>query len=123
MGKRRILLPTIALFSLAVALLLTDTPFYLHRVVGRHSWLSPTLMLTVAFVSALACVPLFIRLGARTSKRRASSVSMLAAAATFPLLTIAGVIPGIPASAQILVAVALIRAAGRPLPLPGPADR
>jgi GPH family glycoside/pentoside/hexuronide:cation symporter len=106
----RILLPTIVLFALAVALLLTDTPFYIHAVVGRHSWLSPTLMLTVAFVSALAFVPLFIRLGARRSKRRAYSVSMLAAAATFPLLTIAGVIPGIPASAQILAAVALIGA-------------
>jgi Na+/melibiose symporter-like transporter len=35
---------------------------------------------------------------------------MLAAAATFPLLTFAGVIPGIPAGVQILVAVALIGA-------------
>ena len=98
------------LFALAVALLVTDTPFYVHDVVGKHSWLSPTVMLTVAFVSALAGVPLFIRLAARTSKRRAYSISMLAAAATFPLLTIAGLIPWIPASAQIIVAVALIGA-------------
>jgi len=106
----RILLPTVVLFALAVALLLTDTPFYVHSVVGHHSWLTPTLMLTVAFVSALAFVPLFSRLGARTSKRRAYSVSMLAAAATFPLLTFAGVIPGVSASLQILVAAALIGA-------------
>lgn len=106
----RILLPTVVLFALAVALLVTDTPFYVHDVVGKHSWLSPTVMLTVAFVSALAGVPLFIRLAARTSKRRAYSISMLAAAATFPLLTIAGLIPWIPASAQIIVAVALIGA-------------
>jgi GPH family glycoside/pentoside/hexuronide:cation symporter len=106
----RILLPSVVFFALAVALLLTDTPFYVHDVVGHHSWLSPTLMLTVAFVSALVCVPLFIRLAGRTSKRRAYSISMLAAAAAFPLLTVAGVVPGIPAAVQILVAVALIGA-------------
>lgn len=106
----RILLPTVVLFALAVALLQTDVLFYVHAVVGKHSWLTSTVMLTVAFVSALACVPLFIRLAARTSKRRAYSLSMLFAAATFPLLTFAGVIPGIPASAQMLVAVALIGA-------------
>jgi glycoside/pentoside/hexuronide:cation symporter, GPH family len=55
-------------------------------------------------------VPVFSRLAARTSKRRAYRLSMLAAAATFPLLTLAGVVPGIPASAQIIVAVALIGA-------------
>jgi GPH family glycoside/pentoside/hexuronide:cation symporter len=106
----RILLPTIVLFALAVALLITNTAYYVHSVVGPHSWLKPTYMLTAAFVSALVFVPLFSRLGARTSKRRAYSISMLAAAATFPLLTVAGLIPGIPASAQILVAVALIGA-------------
>jgi GPH family glycoside/pentoside/hexuronide:cation symporter len=106
----RVLLPTIVLFALAVQLLQTDALFYVHAVVGRHSWLSSTVMLVVVFVSALACVPVFIRLAARTSKRRAYSVSMLAAAATFPLLTIAGIIPGIPASVQIVVAVALIGA-------------
>lgn len=106
----RVLLPTIVLFALAVTMLITDTPFYVHDMVGKKSWLSPTVMLVVAFVSALACVPLFMRLAARTSKRRAYRISMLAAAATFPLLTLAGVVPGIPASVQILVAVALIGA-------------
>jgi glycoside/pentoside/hexuronide:cation symporter, GPH family len=106
----RVLLPTIVLFALAVQLLQTDSLFYVHAVVGRHSWLSSTVVLVVVFVSALAFVPVFIRLAARTSKRRAYSISMLAAAATFPLLTLAGVVPGIPASVQILVAVALIGA-------------
>jgi Na+/melibiose symporter-like transporter len=120
-----VLLPTIVLFALAVQLLQTDTLYYAHAVVGKHSWLSPTLILVAVFVSAVACVPVFIRLANRTSKRRAYGISMLAAAATFPLLTIAGVVPGIPASVQILVAVALI---GAPLgahflfPLPLTAD-
>jgi Na+/melibiose symporter-like transporter len=106
----RFLLPTVVLFALAVALLITDTPYYVHAVVGKHHWLSDKLMLTVAFVAALVFVPVFTRLARRRSKRRAYSISMLAAAATFPFLTLAGVIPGIPASAQILVAVALIGA-------------
>jgi glycoside/pentoside/hexuronide:cation symporter, GPH family len=106
----RILLPTIVLFALAVALLITNTPYYVHAVVGKHNWLSDKLMLTAAFVGALVFVPVFMRLARRTSKRRAYSISMLAAAVTFPLLTFAGVIPGIPAGVQILVAVALIGA-------------
>jgi GPH family glycoside/pentoside/hexuronide:cation symporter len=106
----RILLPTIVLFALAVAILQTDVLFYVHAVVGKHSWLSPTVMLVIAFAAAIVCVPLFSRLAARTSKRRAYRISMLAAAATFPLLTLAGVVPGIPASAQIVVAVALLGA-------------
>jgi GPH family glycoside/pentoside/hexuronide:cation symporter len=106
----RVLLPTIVLFALAVQLLQTDTLYYAHAVVGAHSWLSPTLILVAVFVSAVVCVPVFMRLANRTSKRRAYGISMLAAAATFPLLTIAGVVPGIPASAQILVAVVLIGA-------------
>jgi GPH family glycoside/pentoside/hexuronide:cation symporter len=106
----RILLPTIVLFALAVAILQTDVLFYVHAVVGKHSWLSPTVMLVVAFAAAIVFVPVFGRLAARTSKRRAYSISMLAAAATFPLLTLAGVVPGVPASAQIVVAVALIGA-------------
>jgi GPH family glycoside/pentoside/hexuronide:cation symporter len=102
----RILLPTIVLFALAVGVLIANTPYYIHALVG-HSWVNLA-MLPVAFVSAVAFVPVFMRLARRTTKRRAYSISMLAAAATFPLLTFAGVIPGIPASVQIVVAGALV---------------
>ncbi len=106
----RVLLPTVVLFALAFQLLQTDIPFYVHSVVGRHSWLTSRLLLAVAIAAAIACVPLFTRLADRTSKRRAYRFSMLAAAATFPLLGIAGALPGIPAEVQILVATALIGA-------------
>jgi GPH family glycoside/pentoside/hexuronide:cation symporter len=105
----RILLPTIVLFALAVGVLIANTGYYIHALVGKHSWVNLA-MLPVAFVSALAFVPVFMRLARRTSKRRAYSISMLAAAVTFPLLTFAGVIPGIPASVQIVVAGALVGA-------------
>ncbi len=104
----RVLLPTVVLFALAFQLLQTDIPFYVHAVVGKHSWLSATLLLAVAIASAVACVPLFARLGRRTSKRHAYGLSILAAAATFPLLGVAGLLPGIPASAQLLVVAALV---------------
>ncbi len=106
----RVLLPTVVLFALALQLLQTDIPFYVHAVVGRHGWLSSRLLLAVAIAAAIVCVPAFTVLAKRTSKRRAYGISMLAGAATFPLLTIAGLIPGIPASMQIIVAVALIGA-------------
>jgi glycoside/pentoside/hexuronide:cation symporter, GPH family len=106
----RVLLPTVVLFALAFQLLQTDIPFYVHATVGKHSWLSATMLLAVAIGAALACVPLFARLARLTSKRRAYGVSMLAAAAAFPLLAVAGLLPGIPATAQLLAVAALVGA-------------
>ncbi len=104
----RLLLPSVVLFALAFQLLQTDIPFYVHAVVGEHSWLSATLLLAIAIAAALVCVPLFARLGHRTSKRRAYGLSLVAAALTFPLLGVAGLLPGIPASAQLVVVAALV---------------
>jgi len=106
----RVLLPTVVLFALAFQLLQTDIPFYVHAIVGKHSWLSSTLLLSVAIAAALIGVPLFARLAERTSKRRAYRLSMLAAAITFPLLGVAGLLPGIPATVQLLVVAALVGA-------------
>ncbi len=106
----RVLLPSVVLFAISFELLQAVIPFYVHAVLPKHTWLKGRLLLAVAIGAAIACVPLFMRLAERTSKRQAYRFSMLAAALTFPLLGIAGVIPGIPREAQILVAVALIGA-------------
>jgi GPH family glycoside/pentoside/hexuronide:cation symporter len=106
----RVLLSSVVLFALAFQLLQSDIPFYVHAVVGKHSWLSSTLLLATAIAAAMVCVPFFARLARRTSKRRAYRSSMLAAALAFPLLALAGVLPGIPAGVQIFVAAALIGA-------------
>jgi GPH family glycoside/pentoside/hexuronide:cation symporter len=105
-----VLLSSVVLFALAFQLLQSDIPFYTHAVLGTHSWLSSQLLLAVAIAAAIVCVPVFSRLANRTSKQRAYQVSMLAAAATFPLLGIAGLLPGIPAPIQILIAAVLIGA-------------
>jgi GPH family glycoside/pentoside/hexuronide:cation symporter len=106
----RVLLPTVVLFALAFQLLQTDIPFYVHSVIGKHDWLTSRLLLSVAIAAAIACVPLFVRLADRTSKRGAYRFSMLAAGVTFPLLGVAGLLPWIPAEAQIIVATALVGA-------------
>ncbi len=106
----RRLLPSVVLFAVAFELLIGVIPFYAHAVIAKGSWLTSTLLLAVAIGSAVACVPLFARLARRTSKGRAYRLSMLAAAAAFPLLGLAGLVPGIPAELQILVAIVLIGA-------------
>jgi glycoside/pentoside/hexuronide:cation symporter, GPH family len=106
----RVLLPTLVLFALAFQLLQTDFPFYVHAVVGKHSWLTATVLLAVAIAAAIVCVPLFARLGRRTSKRHAYRISILGAAVTFPLLGVAGLLPGIPATVQLVVVAALVGA-------------
>jgi Na+/melibiose symporter-like transporter len=106
----RALLPTVVLFGVAFELLQGVIPFYAHAVIGKGSWLTSRWLLTAAILAAVGCVPLFERFGRRTSKRRAYRSSMLAAAVTFPLLGLAGILPGIPREAQILLATILVGA-------------
>ena len=106
----RALLPTIVLFALSFELLKSVIPFYAHAVLAKDSWLNVRYLLAAAIASAGICVPLFARLGHRTSKRAAYRWSMLAAALAFPLLGVAGLLPLIPKEIQVIVAVALIGA-------------
>jgi GPH family glycoside/pentoside/hexuronide:cation symporter len=106
----RILLPSVVLFAVVFDLLQAVIPFYAHAMLPKNSWLTGRWMVAIAIAAAVVCVPLFRRLGERITKRRAYRLSMLVAAVTFPLLAVAGVIPQIPRSVQIAVAVALIGA-------------
>jgi len=124
-GPFRALLPSVVMFALAFELLQGVIPFYAHDVVPEGSWLTSTVLLASAIASAVACVPGFVWLARKTSKRQAYRSSMLAAAIGFPLLAVAGLLPGIPAEFQILAATMLI---GAPIgahylfPLPLTAD-
>jgi Na+/melibiose symporter-like transporter len=109
-GPFRVLLPTVVLFAVAFELLQGSIPFYVHAAVGKHTWVTPGILLGVAIGSAVVCVPLFVRLGERSSKRDAYRHSMLAAALAFPVLGIAGLLPFVPAELQILGAAALVGA-------------
>jgi len=105
-----VLLPTVVLFALAFQLLETDIPFYVHAIVGKHVWLGSTVVLAAAIAAAVLSLPLFARIGRRTSKRHAYRLSMILAVATFPLLALGGLVPGVPATVQLVIVAALIGA-------------
>jgi GPH family glycoside/pentoside/hexuronide:cation symporter len=106
----RALLPSVVLFAIAFEMLQGVIPFYAHDLLPAGTWLSSTVLLATAIGSAVVCVPLFIRFAQRTSKRSAYRFSMLTAGITFPLLGLAGLLPGIPLELQILIATILIGA-------------
>ena len=100
-------LPTFVLFQIGFTMLIGVLPYYHDAILGDGTWLKVRVLAAIAIVSAVVTVPLFGALARRTSKRQAYRVAMLGAAATFPLIALAGLVPGIPVEAQIMVAVAL----------------
>jgi GPH family glycoside/pentoside/hexuronide:cation symporter len=110
-GSFLVFLPTFVLFQVALQMLLGVLPWYVKAVLGREepgTWV--TVLTAIAIGSMLAALPLFALLARRSSKRRAYSVAMLAAAAVYPLLFVAGFVPGLPKDLQIVVVVAAIGA-------------
>jgi glycoside/pentoside/hexuronide:cation symporter, GPH family len=106
-------LPTFVLFQIGLQMLLGVLPFYVDAVLGvdeEGTWVA--ILTAVAIGTAVAAVPLFSRFARRMSKRRAYGTAMLSAALVFPLLAVAGFVPGIPKEAQIVSTMAL---AGIPL--------
>lgn len=109
----RAFLPTFVLFQTALQMVLGVLPFQAEAVLGeerRDRWVS--IMTGVALGTAVALVPFFSRLARRTTKRQAYAASMLAAALAFPLVALAGFVPGIPVEPQL---VGLLAIAGAPL--------
>ena len=103
-------LPTFVLFQVGLQLVLGVLPFYVEAVLevgNAGTWVA---ILTGVAIAATACVgaPLFALLGWRTSKRHAYRTAMLGSTLLFPLLFVAGFVPGLPALVQILPVVALI---------------
>ena len=103
-------LPTFVLFQVGLQLVLGVLPFYVEAVLQVDNGGTWVAILTGVAIGATACIgaPLFALLGWRTSKRHAYRAAMLGATLLFPLLFVAGFVPGIPALAQILPVVALI---------------
>jgi Na+/melibiose symporter-like transporter len=70
------------------------------------------ILTAVAIGVTLVSVPFVARLARRTSKRHAYRLAMIFASVLFPLLAVAGYVPGIPEEPQIILFMAL---AGLPL--------
>lgn len=106
-------LPSFVLFQVALQLLLGTLPFYVEEILGREdegTWVA--VLTAVAIGVTLASVPVLARSARRSSKRRVFGRSMLLAAAVFPLLAVAGFVPGVPREVQIVAYMAL---AGLPI--------
>jgi GPH family glycoside/pentoside/hexuronide:cation symporter len=104
-------LPTFVLFQIGLQLLVGVLPYYVDAVLGveeEGTWVA--VLTAVAIGSMAAAVPFFARLAARRSKREAYATAMLAAALAFPVLFVAGFVPGLPREAQVLAAMVLVGA-------------
>jgi GPH family glycoside/pentoside/hexuronide:cation symporter len=104
-------LPTFVLFQTGLQMLTGMLPFYARATLGVDEpgrWVA--LLMGVTVVSVLLAVPVFGRLAGRTSKRHAYRRAMLLTGLAFPMLAVAGFLPGIPPLAQVLAAMALVGA-------------
>jgi GPH family glycoside/pentoside/hexuronide:cation symporter len=113
-------LPSFVLFQTGLGLLLGVLPYYASavlvpegyeifgRTLGKGAWVS--ILTAVAIASMLAVVPWFMKVARQRSKREAYSLAMLAAGVSFPLLAIAGFLPGIPAYLQVLLVMVIVGA-------------
>ncbi len=104
-------LPSFVLFLVGLTMLTGLLPFYVNAILRANdegTWVA--ILTGVSIVAMAVSVPVFARLARRTSKRHAYRVAMLAAALAFPVLALPGLIPGIPLSVQVIVAMAIVGA-------------
>jgi GPH family glycoside/pentoside/hexuronide:cation symporter len=104
-------LPTFVLFQVGLTMLTGLLPYYVNAVLEKEEegvWVA--LLTAVAIGAMVAAVPFFARLARETSKQHAYSTAMLAAALAFPVLFVAGYLPGIPPLAQVIGAMLLVGA-------------
>lgn len=106
-------LPTFALFQLGFQLLLGVLPFLVKaalEVEEEGAWVGA--LAAVAVGTMVVMIPVAARVARRRTKRDAYRLSLLAAVVLFPLLALAGFLPGIPVEAQLVVAMVI---AGLPI--------
>jgi len=104
-----VFLPSFVLFQIAFEMLRAVLPYYAGEVLEKENegtWVA--ILTAVTIVTMIASIPLFAGLAGRTSKRQAFSWAMLGAAVAFPLLFVAGFLPGVPREAQAFVLMVLI---------------
>jgi GPH family glycoside/pentoside/hexuronide:cation symporter len=104
-------LPTFVLFQIGFQLLVGVLPFYVNavlRIEDEGTWVA--ILTAVALCSMLAALPVFGRYALRTSKRQAYRTALLGAALLFPVAALPGLVPGVPAEAELIVAMVIVGA-------------
>ena len=98
-------LPTFALFQLGFQVIVGSLPFLVETVLDTDdagAWVS--VLAAIAITTMVAMIPLAAYASRRSTKRGVYRVSMVAAVALFPLLALAGFLPGVPVEAQLVLA-------------------
>ena len=108
-------LPTYVLFQTGFLMLVGVLPYWVKAVLAvedEGTWVAA--LTAIAIASMVAAVPAFALLARRSSKRQAYRTAMVGCAVTFPLLFVAGFVPGVPDEAEIvaLMVVAAVPLAG-----------
>ncbi len=113
----RAYLPSFVFFQVALQMLIAALPFFVDTVFREASLLGWTaredtgqftFILTAAVIGGmLVAVPFFRQWAARAGKARVFRAAMLGAAAYFPALALAGLVPGLPVGVQAVGAVFL----------------
>jgi GPH family glycoside/pentoside/hexuronide:cation symporter len=97
------------MFMTALTMVIALLPFYVTNVLrASNTGLWSSILITGTILAMVAGIPLFARLGRRTSKERAYGRAMIFSACTFPILVVAGTLPGTPHAAQAVVAMVII---------------
>jgi glycoside/pentoside/hexuronide:cation symporter, GPH family len=102
-------LPTFVLFQIGFQMLVGVLPFYVNavlRVDEEGTWVA--VLTTVAICTMLAALPFFARFALRTSKRQAYRAALLGAAIVFPLAALPGLVPLVPAEAELLLLMVVV---------------
>jgi glycoside/pentoside/hexuronide:cation symporter, GPH family len=104
-------LPTFVLFQIGFQMLVGVLPFYVNavlRIEDEGTWVA--ILTAIALCSMLAALPLFGRYALRTSKRQAYRTALLGAALLFPVAALPGLVPGIPAEAELVAVMVIVGA-------------
>jgi GPH family glycoside/pentoside/hexuronide:cation symporter len=101
-------LPAFVLFQVALTMTTAALPYYVKALLGASKTGTWVAALTAVLIGVLVLsIPFQARVARRRSKRLAFRRSMLGATVLFPLLAFVGLIPLVPASAEIVVIMAL----------------
>jgi len=110
LGNRYFLLylPGFVLFQVGLTMTRAALPYYVKAILNVTKTGTWVAILTAVLIGAFVLsVPAHARLARRISKRRAFGRAMIGAAAAFSLLSLVGLLPGVPAAAQILLVMIL----------------
>jgi GPH family glycoside/pentoside/hexuronide:cation symporter len=104
----RAFLPSFVCFQLALTMLIALIPFYVSEILELSEGLYTSILIGIALGVMLLTLPFLRQLAARWGPGRSFGYSLLGSAVTFPLLSIAGLLPWMPDFAEVLLVLLLI---------------